>query len=127
MLQLFCTFPKFCSCFIIGDHFYIHGLTVLSIGAPFSSESSGITRMPKEDMESLIYTLEVMAPEDEALACNEDVVTTVEAEVSVLEESLALETEGPFLRRAWLQVIMEAHLPVLRYLPVLLLWLSRRM
>lgn len=48
-----------------------------------------------EAMKSLIPIPEIAAPEEEVSAHKEDVIPMVKAEVSVSEESMRLETEGP--------------------------------
>lgn len=62
---------------------YINTLTVLFAGAPFVGESSGTIGIPEVVIKFLFPTLEVTTHEQEALAREEDVVPTVEAEVSI--------------------------------------------
>lgn len=63
--------------------------------SPFLGESSGTTRILEEAKEPLALTPEAAAPEAETLARKEVIVPMAEAKISILEQSMTSETEGP--------------------------------
>lgn len=69
----------------------------------FLGESSGTDGIPEEAMEPLIPVSKAMAPEEETLAREQDMVPSVEIEVSVSKESVAPQTDSlfPKERRSW--------------------------